>query len=100
MRFDSPSDTFYDVSGVSRFHARARPGFVQPLPDDWAIGVADVVQSTKPSATITTRRSTCRRRGDRAVTNALEGRDFPFVFGGDGASFAVPPAARRLRVRR
>ncbi|MDU6255322.1 MAG: DUF3095 family protein [Staphylococcus warneri] len=27
-----------------------------------------------------------------AVTNALEGREFPFVFGGDGASFAVGPA--------
>jgi hypothetical protein len=34
-----------------------------------------------------------------AITNALQGRDFPFVFGGDGASFAVPgtdaAAARR-----
>jgi Protein of unknown function (DUF3095) len=28
-----------------------------------------------------------------AVTNALNGRDFPFVFGGDGASFAVPASA-------
>jgi hypothetical protein len=28
-----------------------------------------------------------------AVTNALEGREFPFVFGGDGASFAVPAGA-------
>ena len=27
-----------------------------------------------------------------AVTNALEGREFPFVFGGDGASFAVAPS--------
>ena len=26
-----------------------------------------------------------------AVTNALDHREFPFVFGGDGASFAVPP---------
>ncbi len=26
-----------------------------------------------------------------AVTNALEGREFPFVFGGDGAGFAVAP---------
>ncbi len=26
-----------------------------------------------------------------AVTNALGGREFPFVFGGDGASFAVSP---------
>ena len=25
-----------------------------------------------------------------SITNALDGRDFPFVFGGDGASFAVP----------
>jgi hypothetical protein len=27
-----------------------------------------------------------------AVTNALDGREFPFVFGGDGASFAISPA--------
>jgi hypothetical protein len=27
-----------------------------------------------------------------AVANALGNRDFPFVFGGDGASFAVSPA--------
>ena len=26
-----------------------------------------------------------------SVTNALGGREFPFVFGGDGASFAVAP---------
>ena len=31
-----------------------------------------------------------------AVTNAMAGRDFPFVFGGDGASFAVPAAAGPL----
>ena len=30
-----------------------------------------------------------------AVTNALDERDFPFVFGGDGASFAVPADGRR-----
>ena len=29
-----------------------------------------------------------------AVMNALGHRDFPFVFGGDGVSFAVPPEAR------
>ncbi|WP_252405358.1 DUF3095 family protein, partial [Escherichia coli] len=26
-----------------------------------------------------------------SVTNALDGRDFPFAFGGDGASFAISP---------
>src|SRR5215472_11180623 len=29
-----------------------------------------------------------------AVTNALDGREFPFVFGGDGASFAIAPDDR------
>jgi hypothetical protein len=27
-----------------------------------------------------------------AIANAVDGRDFPFVFGGDGASFAISPA--------
>jgi len=31
-----------------------------------------------------------------AITNALEHREFPFVFGGDGASFAVPPSAAEI----
>ena len=34
-----------------------------------------------------------------AVTNALEGREFPFVFGGDGASFAVSPDDLSARPR-
>ena len=34
-----------------------------------------------------------------AVTNALEGREFPFVFGGDGASFAVSPDDLERRAR-
>ena len=31
-----------------------------------------------------------------ALTNALQHRDFPFVFGGDGASFAVSPSDATL----
>ena len=78
-----------------------------PLPDDWAIGIADVVASTKAIAE--KRYKAVNMAGAAviaALTNALEGREFPFVFGGDGASFAVsparprrPPAARWRRPR-
>jgi len=62
------------------------------LPDDWSIGVADIVESTKAIAEA--RYKAVNMAGASviaAVANALEGREFPFVFGGDGASFAVSP---------
>src|SRR5690348_16549849 len=65
----------------------------QPLPDGWVVGVADVVQSTKAIAE--NRYKAVNMAGAAvivAITNALSGRDFPFVFGGDGASFAVSGA--------
>ena len=65
-----------------------------PLPGDWLIGIADVVDSTK--AVQAKRYKAVNMAGAAvivAITNALEHREFPFVFGGDGASFAVPPSA-------
>ena len=56
------------------------------------IGVADIVESTRAIAEA--RYKAVNMAGAAviaAVTNALEGREFPFVFGGDGASFAVSP---------
>ena len=64
-----------------------------PLPEDWLIGVADVEQSTK--AIQDKRYKAVNMAGAAviaAIANAVGGRDFPFVFGGDGASFAVSPA--------
>jgi hypothetical protein len=66
------------------------PALYLPLPDDWTIGVADIVESTKAIAEA--RYKAVNMAGAAviaAVANALEGREFPFVFGGDGASFAV-----------
>ena len=65
----------------------------KPLPDGWVVGVADVVQSTKAIAE--NRYKAVNMAGAAvivSITNALQGRDFPFVFGGDGASFAVSGA--------
>ena len=69
------------------------PALFRPLPDDWMIGTADVVQSTKAIAE--NRYKAVNMAGAAvivAVTNALNDREFPFVFGGDGASFAVSAA--------
>src|SRR5579864_6326153 len=87
------SDKFYSAIPVFRGFGRLMdPALYAPLPDDWSIGVADIVESTKAIAQA--RYKAVNMAGAAviaAVTNALEGREFPFVFGGDGASFAVAP---------
>jgi Protein of unknown function (DUF3095) len=86
------TDSFY--AGVPVFHdftSVTDPALYRPLPGDWMVGVADVEQSTK--AIREHRYKAVNMAGAAvivAVTNALNGRDFPFVFGGDGAGFAVP----------
>ena len=91
MSTSGNSDTFYGGIRVFRgFTSLMDPALYSPLPDDWAIGVADIVESTKAIAA--RRYKAVNMAGAAviaAVTNALEGREFPFVFGGDGASFAV-----------
>jgi len=87
------SDKFYGTIPVFRGFTRLmEPSLYSPLPSDWSIGVADIVESTKAIAQA--RYKAVNMAGAAiiaAVTNALQGREFPFVFGGDGASFAVAP---------
>src|SRR5689334_25436502 len=94
MSMSDGSDIFYGRIPVFRGFARLMdPSLYSPLPDDWSIGIADIVESTKAIAQA--RYKAVNMAGAAviaAVTNALDGREFPFVFGGDGASFAVSPA--------
>jgi hypothetical protein len=68
------------------------PSLYHPIPDDWVIGITDVVDST---TAISSGRykvvNTAGAAAIAAVSNGLEGVPFPFVFGGDGAGFAVAP---------
>jgi hypothetical protein len=65
----------------------------RPLPDDWVIGFSDVVGSTQAIANGRYKAVNMVGAGVIAsVANALERRPFPFIFGGDGASFAVSPS--------
>jgi hypothetical protein len=86
-------DSFYASVPVFRGFTRLmEPGLYIALPDDWTVGIADIVQST--AAIAAKRYKDVNMAGAAiiaAVTNALDHREFPFVFGGDGASFAVPP---------
>ncbi len=87
------SRPFYAGIPIFRgFGSLMDPALYSPLPDDWVIGVSDIVESTKAIAA--QRYKAVNMAGAAviaAVTNALEDSEFPFVFGGDGASFAVAP---------
>lgn len=87
----STSDFYKRLPAFRDFTQVADEACFKPLPDDWMVGVADVRQSTK--AIRENRYKAVNMAGAAviaSVANALKGRDFPFVFGGDGASFAVP----------
>jgi hypothetical protein len=87
------STSFYSsLPVISSFSVAARPENHVPLPDGWVVGFADVVGST--NAIEQGRYKAVNMVGAgviSAITNAIERRPFPFVFGGDGASFAVDP---------
>jgi hypothetical protein len=87
FRYDAlaPFDAFEQVND---------PGVYTPLPDDWIVGVTDVVDSTRAlQAGRYKAVNMAGAAGVSAVMNALDHAPFPFVFGGDGATFAVWPEA-------
>ena len=93
---------FYDRLPVFEGFANIMdPARYRPLPDDWLIGLTDVVNSTQAIAA--GRYKSVNTAGAAVISamgNALPGRKFPFVFGGDGASFAVPACDQRDRLGR
>ena len=88
------SDAFYaSVNVVDSFEKVAEPALYQPLPAGWVVGNADIVRSTQAKAQGHAKAVNMAGAAViAAVTNALAGQTIPYVFGGDGASFAVPAA--------
>lgn len=80
------------VPVLEEFAQVADPANYAPLPESWFVGVSDVVKSTQ--AIEAGRYKAVNLAGAATiggVLNALDG-DLPlFVFGGDGARFAIPP---------
>ena len=84
------SDFYETIPVFDDFADAVRAESYRPLPDDWVVGFADVVGSTKAVADGRYKAVNMVGAGAiAAVANALDRRPFPFVFGGDGASFAV-----------
>jgi len=86
------SDFYTSLPVFDNFADAVKPKAYRPLPDDWVVGFCDVVGSTAAIAQGRYKAVNMVGAGAiAAVANALERRPFPFVFGGDGASFAVAP---------
>ena len=84
--------SFFEALPVETDFARlADPSVYHPLPDDWVVGLADIERSTDAIAKGRYKVvNTVAASVIAAVSNQLPTREFPFVFGGDGASFALP----------
>ena len=90
------SEFRYDALPVfDAFERVSDPDVYTPIPDDWQVGIADVVRST--DALRDGRYKQVNMAGAAivgAVKNALGlSQAFPFVFGGDGAVLVVPGEA-------
>jgi hypothetical protein len=86
-------DDFYETLVTDpHFAGLTRSDRFVPLPDDWLVGTTDIVNST--GAIAAGRYKAVNMVGASVISammNGMQGRVFPYVFGGDGASFAVPP---------
>lgn len=88
------SDSFFDTVPVfDDFEGVTNLDNYRPLPGDWALIAGDIVNST--GAIKEGSYKTVNIAGAAiisAVLNAVGNPDLPFVFGGDGATVAVPPS--------
>ncbi|SMO72097.1 DUF3095 domain-containing protein [Ruegeria faecimaris] len=86
---------FYDSLPLLRdFNNLTDPERFTAVPTEWVLGVADVVDSTGQIGR--GRYKAVNMVGAAVISamiNALRGQEFPYVFGGDGAGFAVPASA-------
>jgi Protein of unknown function (DUF3095) len=86
------ADFYASLPVIEDFAEAVSTAAYRPAPDDWRAGFADVKGST--AAVAAGRYKAVNMIGAgvvAAVSNALHRKAFPFVFGGDGASFLVAP---------
>ncbi|MBB3233737.1 DUF3095 domain-containing protein [Phyllobacterium endophyticum] len=93
-----PDNDFYDTLPVfTQFSGVTETSNYKSLPDDWALAIADIVDSTK--AIEAGRYKAVNMAGASVISalmNALGKKNYPFVFGGDGALVALPSSATSL----
>jgi hypothetical protein len=91
---------YHDLPVLESFAEAIETARHVQAPGDWWIVIADVVGSTKAiEAGAYKRVNTVGVACIAAVVNADRSVDMPFVFGGDGATFAVPDTLRERVIR-
>ena len=90
------TEKFYqDLPALDSFADAIETDRHAPVPADWWIVVADVIGSTQAIASGSYKKvNTVGAACIAAVVNVDRSVDIPFVFGGDGATFAVPDTLR------
>lgn len=89
---DDPTGFYASVPIFDDFATVSDAALYTALPHDWWVCTSDIVGSTK--AVAQGRYKTVNMVGAAVISaqiNAHGGAAFPYVFGGDGAGFAVPP---------
>src|SRR4051812_25723976 len=82
---------FSEIKAMPEYSAMLEANYYHDLPGDWTLVLTDVKNSTK--AIDAGRYKAVNAIGVScivAVQNALAGQHFPFIFGGDGATLAIP----------
>ena len=87
---------FYEsLPSLKRFEDTSDPKNYHPLPDDWYIAITDVRNST--IAIENGRYKEVNAMGAISIMGVLNitgSYNFPFIFGGDGATIAIPGAIK------
>lgn len=88
-----PAENFFESLPTFRdFGDVVNDQYYTDVPEDWHLFVTDVKNSTE--AIEAGRYRDVNKIGAGSITvvrEALEGLEFPFVFGGDGATLVIPP---------
>lgn len=88
------TDFFEKLEAFADFHQAFDPARYSRLPSDWLVAVCDIQGST--AGIESGKYKEINMIGASAIIaalNATMGMEIPYVFGGDGASFAIPPEA-------
>ena len=90
------SSAFYaHLSPIVSLADLTDPAHYHPAPHDWCVFITDVRGSTAAVAAGRYKEvNTIGAASILSAQNACPGVDFPFVFGGDGATLMVPPEGR------
>jgi hypothetical protein len=88
------TEFFSDLAPFTDFHQAFEPARYSALPPDWLVAVCDIQGSTAGiQSGMYKQINMVGASAIIAALNATMGMDIPYVFGGDGASFAIPPEA-------